>query len=245
MNLQRIKGYTRRNLWEIYNDKIGFILLITMPLIIFAVTKIASLFDNEAPLPIEGIFAIGSLISFVQLIPQIGVTIAKDRNSGLLNRAFLSPVKSYEYIISYAIPYILFNIFHILVMTIASIIMGMSISPMFVVFVVMIIPIALFFICIGILAGSIFSEKVVPVVLLPILGLTFFMNNFSGGGMNAENGYVIFIYILPFANMFDIISTSIVGGPNKFLWANVLIVLVYVVPIIIGTGILFKKRLRK
>lgn len=157
--------FASRNTKEILRDILTLFFGLAFPLVILlllyaigsAVPEEAHLdmFDIEILTP--GITVFG--LSFIALFSA--QLIAKDKTTSFMMRLFTSPIKSSEFILGYTLPLIPMSLAQTLICYITVIILGLEFTPNILLAAVVNIPIALVFIALGLLCGTVLSEKAV------------------------------------------------------------------------------------
>lgn len=157
--------FASRNTKEILRDILTLFFGLAFPLVILlllyaigsAVPEEAHLdmFDIEILTP--GITVFG--LSFIALFSA--QLIAKDKTTSFMMRLFTSPIKSSEFILGYTLPLIPMSLAQTLICYITAIILGLEFTPNILLAAVVNIPIALVFIALGLLCGTVLSEKAV------------------------------------------------------------------------------------
>ena len=155
--MNRTLAFSKRNFKELIRDPIALIFEIVLPLVLLFIFHQINIpgetykLENFTP----GIIVFG--LSFITLFTA--TLVAKDRSSSLLFRLGASPMKSADYIVGYTLPLLLIVILqNILFFTVAGL-MGLSFSINTVLAGLAALAISLFFIILGILLGTLVSEK--------------------------------------------------------------------------------------
>ena len=207
--MNRTLTFAKRNLIELTRDALGYIFCIAFPLVMLIVMSVV----NES-IPAEAgmtTFRIdnlsGGIIMFGHTFVMLftAILVATDRTSSFLMRLFSSPMKSRDFTNGYMIPMVLIAIVQsVLTLGVSLIIANMTnvdleISGLL--FAVLAsIPSALMFISIGLIAGSLFTEKAAPGICSVIvsvgtfLGGVFFDAEGVGGTIYKICKYLPFIY---------------------------------------------------
>ena len=189
--MNRTITFTKRNLIEMLRDPLSYIFCVAFPLIMLILMTIVN-----TSIPKEGIttFRIdnleGGIIIFGQTFVMLftALNVATDRNGSFLTRLFASPMKSHEFTNGYIFPSLIVALFQSLISIVAALIVSvivdykLSISGLLISFVVA-IPSAIFFIAIGLIFGTIFSDKAAPGMCSIIISLAGF---FGGIWFDAE-----------------------------------------------------------
>lgn len=238
-----LKAFTKRNFKEIIRDPINICFGLGFPLIILL---LLSMIQKNVP---EDLFKIDSLtpgiavfgLSFVSLFSA--TLISKDRTSSFLIRLFSSPLKSRDYILGYTIPMIPLSIMQSIICFIFAVILGLKININVLYAIITLIPVALLFIGIGLLCGTIFNDKQVGGICGALLtnvsawlSGTWFSLDLVGGAFKAVANS------LPFAHAVDMVRGALSGNFSLIL-PNLLWVVGYALIILIIAISLFKKKM--
>ena len=166
----RALTFASRNTKEITRDILALLFGIVFPIVLLVLLAAINkgipqgygpdLFEIEKLAP--GITVFG--LSFLSLFSSM--LIAKDRSTSFMLRLFTSPLKPADFIIGYTVPLLPMAIVQSLVCYAAALIFGLPLGVNLIVAVVVNIPIAVVFISLGLLFGSILNEKAVGGVLL-------------------------------------------------------------------------------
>lgn len=151
--------FASRNTKEILRDPLNLAFGLGFPLVlIFLLTAIqanvpVSLFEIQHLTP--GITVFG--LSFMTLFSA--TIIAKDRGSSLLQRLYTTPLTPIDFILGYTLPIIPIAVAQCVVCYIAAIILGLEFTVNILYAIVFIIPVSILFIALGLLCGSVFTDK--------------------------------------------------------------------------------------
>ncbi len=157
--------FASRNTKEITRDLLTLLFGIGFPIVLLlllsAINKSIpegygpSLFKIESLAP--GITVFG--LSFLSLFSSM--LIAKDRTTSFVLRLFTSPLTPANFILGYTLPLIPMALLQSAVCYACALILGLEFSVNLLVAIVVNIPIALVFIALGLLFGSVLNEKAV------------------------------------------------------------------------------------
>jgi ABC-2 type transport system permease protein len=148
-----------RNLKEILRDPLNLAFGLGFPLVVLLLLSAiqanipVDLFTIERITP--GIAVFG--LSFFSLFA--GMLISKDRSSSYLMRLFASPLTASDYIFSYTLPVLPMTLAQISICFLVAAMLGLAINLNVLLTMVVLIPAAILFIAIGLLAGSLFNDK--------------------------------------------------------------------------------------
>lgn len=151
--------FSNRNAKEILRDPLnlafglGFPIVLLLLLTAIQANVPVSLFEISSLTPGVAVFG----LSFMTLFSA--TLLSKDRGSALLQRLYTTPLSSKDFILGYILPILPICIAQVLVCYIVAIILGLKITVNILLSVVFILPIALFFISMGLLCGSFLTDK--------------------------------------------------------------------------------------
>ena len=151
--------FANRNMKEIIRDPLTIAFGLGFPLVlIFLLSAI------QANVPVS-LFEIGHLtpgitvfgLSFMTLFSA--TLIAKDRGSSLLQRLYTTPLTPIDFILGYTLPIIPFAVAQCVICYAVAIILGLDVTVNILLAILLIIPISVLFIALGLLFGSILTDK--------------------------------------------------------------------------------------
>ena len=155
----RMLTFAHRNAKEILRDPLTLIFGLGFPLVlILLLTAIQAnvpvpLFEIDSLTPAITVFG----LSFMTLFSA--TLIAKDRGSSLLQRLYTTPLRPTDFILGYTLPIIPFAIVQSVICYIVAMILGLEITVNIAFAVLLIVPLSVFFIALGLLFGSILTDK--------------------------------------------------------------------------------------
>lgn len=155
----RLRAFAVRNTKEMVRDKLNLAFGLGFPIILLLLLSLIS-----SNVPVE-LFVIDKLtpgvavfgLSFISLFS--GMLIAKDRSSLFMLRLFTSPMTATDFILGYTIPLLPLALGQAVICFIVAMFLGLDFSLNILLTVVVIIPAAVVYIAIGLLCGSVFTEK--------------------------------------------------------------------------------------
>lgn len=155
----KLKAFSSRTAKEILRDPLNLAFGLGFPVVL-----ILLLSAIQANIPVE-LFVIENLspgiaifgLSFMTLFSA--TLIAKDRGSAILQRLYTTPLTPKDFILGYTLPILPIAVAQCIVCYIFAVILGLDVTVNILWSVIAIIPAALFFIALGLLCGSIFSDK--------------------------------------------------------------------------------------
>lgn len=191
---------------------LGFPVILLLLLSAIQANVPVSLFEIEKLAP--GISVFG--MSFMTLFSA--TLIAKDRGSSLLQRLYTTPLTPTDFILGYTLPILPLSLVQTLVCYICALVLGLEFTLNIFIAVISMIPIAIFFISMGLLCGSIFTDKQVGGICGALLtnlcawlsGIWFDLE--LVGGVFAKISYA-----LPFVHAVDMEKAIIAGNFDQIL----------------------------
>ena len=214
--------FANRNVKEIIRDPLnlgfglGFPLVLILLLSAIQANIPVDLFEIQHLTP--GISVFG--LSFITLFSA--TLISKDRSSALLQRLYTTPLTPLDFILGYTLPIIPIAIAQSAICYAVAIFLGLEITVNILYATISIIPIAILFIALGLLFGSILNDKQVGGIcgalltnLSAWLSGTWFDLNLIGGVFNK------IAYALPFVHAVEMERAILIGnfaGMITHLW---------------------------
>ena len=155
----RTINFAKRCFKEIIRDPLNVIFGLGFPIVLLLLLSAI-----QKNIPVE-LFAIESLapgivvfgLSFFTLFSA--TLIAKDRESSFLKRLYTMPMKSYNFILGYMLPLIPLAIIQSSITYLVAMFLGLPFSFNIIFAILLNIPMAIFYIALGLLCGSIFNVK--------------------------------------------------------------------------------------
>ena len=235
----RILTFANRNFKEIIRDPLSIIFAIILPLFllfIFQQFKIPNdIYKIENFTPCIIIFSFAFITLFTATL------ISKDRSTSLLIRLGVSPLKPKEYVLGYIVAVLPIVIIQNVLFFIVAIILGLEFNINVIYTILASIPISILFIALGILIGSITTEKSASGVSSIVVQLVAFTSGmyFSTDMVGAT--FAKICNILPFSRC-TIITKSILNGNYQSLLSSSLILVLYTIFTLIISIMIFKKK---
>ena len=235
----RTINFAKRNFKELVRDPLGMIFSILLPLFllfIFQQFKIPSesfKLNNFTP----GIIIFG--FSFITLFTS--TLVSKDRETSLLVRLGVSPMKGIDYILGYIIPILILVVIQNILFFILAIILGLEFSIYIIYSILVSLLISILFIALGILIGSIFSNKSSSGISSIVVQLVCFTSGMYFSKDLVGKGFAKVCEILPFESILNIIRSVL--NNNHISSRNIIVFLIYFIIILVTSIIVFKKKM--
>ena len=241
----RMLTFAKRCAKEIIRDPLNLMFGLGFPIVLLLLLSAiqanipVKLFEIESLAP--GITVFG--LSFLTLFSA--TLIAKDKESSLLQRLYTTPLKSSDYILGYMLPIIPIAIVQSVICYLIAIAIGLPITINIIYAILMIVPIAIFYVALGLLCGSVFNVKQVGGICGALLtnlsawlsGVWFDLELVGGTFSKIAN-------LLPFIHAVELERAMISGNFSESL-SHIYPVLGYAIVIMIGAILLFLRQTKK
>lgn len=241
----KMLALAKRNTKEILRDPLNLFFGLGFPLVL-----ILLLSAIQANIPVE-LFEIQQLapgitvfgLSFMTLFSA--TIIAKDRSSSLLQRLYTTPLTPADFILGYTLPIIPIAVAQCVICYIAAIVLGLKITVGLLYAVISIIPVSMLYVAIGLLCGSVFTDKQVGGICGALLtnlsawlsGVWFDLNLVGGTFKKVA-------YALPFVHAVDmeraVLAGDLRGAVNHIWW-----VLGYAILLLVLAVMMFLRQMKK
>ena len=241
----RMLTFAKRCTKEILREPMNLIFGLGFPIVLLLLMSAiqanapVSLFEISHLTP--GIAVFG--LSFMALFSA--TLVAKDRESALLQRLYTTPLKASDFIAGYMLPLIPIAMAQSVVCYVVAIALGLPVSVEIVYGILAMIPIAVFYISLGLLCGSVLNVKAVGGLCGALL--TNLSAWLSGAWFDLELVGELFRKVanaLPFVHAVEL-ERAIIRGDYTDAWTHIGVVLGYAVVTMTGAVVLFLRQMRK
>lgn len=233
-------------------DPLSYIFCLGFPLVMLIVMTLVN--DSIPPESGMTIFRIDNLaggiavfgLTFLMLF--VCLTVSKDRSGAFLTRLYTTPMRSGHFIAGYILPMLLLAVIQIIITLAASftvsLITGVELKPLGMLTAVLaLLPCVILMISLGLLFGTLFSEKAAPGMCSIVISLASFL---GGVWFDAEGtGGVLFdiCNVLPFHHS---VKAARMACALEFdgILTHMLITSAYMIVILIASIIIFKQKMR-
>lgn len=237
-------SFASRNSKEILRDRLNLAFGIGFPIVLLLLLSLI-----QSNIPVE-LFAIEKLspgvavfgLSFISLFS--GMVIARDRTSSFMLRLFASPMTAADFILGYTLPLLPMAAAQMAVCYAAALLLGLGFSFNILVAIAVSIPAAVLFIGLGLLCGSLFSDKQVGGIcgalltnLSAWLSGTWFDLNLVGGAFKAIAD------MLPFSHAVNAARCAL-AGDYAGIMPELIWVIVYAIMVMLAAVLAFTGRMR-
>jgi len=241
--MKKMMAFAKRNIKELVRDPLNLAFSIGFPtalLLLFAAIQ------ANIPIPLyemislsPGIAVFG--LSFITLFSA--TLISKDRSTSFLMRLFASPLSSTDFILGYTFPLLPMAIVQSAICFGVAVALGMSWTLNIFLTMLVLIPTAILFVGIGLLAGSLLNDKQVGGICGALL--TNFSAWLSGAWFDLDlvgGAFKTVAYALPFAHAVDAARAALSGNYQEIM-SHLWIVIAYALVIMTLAILAFRKKM--
>ena len=241
----RMLTFAKRNALEILRDPLNLFFGLGFPVVLILLLSIiqanipVSLFEIDHLTPGVTVFGLSFMTMFSSVI------IAKDRGSALLQRLYTTPLTPLDFILGYTLPMLPISLAQSMVCYAVALPLGLSLSVNILYALAMIIPVALLYIAMGLLFGSILTDKQAGAVCGSIL--TNLSAWLSGIWFDLELVGGVFkkiAYALPFVHAVEM-ERALISGDFAGIFPHLWWVLGYTAVLIALAVLLFLRQMKK
>ena len=203
----------KRNLRETVRDPLSVGVTVALPLgLMLMLGLLGRQIPDQAPQLSATMLAPGvTLFGFAMLVFSSGFLLARDREGALLSRLLTAPLRPTDFIAAYSLPYLPVAISQMVAIFAIGVLLGLVVSGSAVLVFLVLLVMAVGYIGLGMLLGSVLTSQQVgfayAVVLLPTI--------FSGAWFELEvfgPGFTAAMNLLPFAHALDATRDVMVDG---------------------------------
>lgn len=241
----RLLTFSSRTAKEILRDPLnlffglGFSLILIGLLTAIQANIPVPLFELDRLTP--GITVFG--LSFMTLFSA--VLISKDRESALLQRLYTTPLTATDFIFGYTLPILPIAVAQGVVCYIGAALLGLKLGITVLYALLFVIPVALFYVALGLICGSVFTSKQVGGICGALLtnlsawlsGIWFDIDLVGGAFKKIAN-------VLPFIHAVEL-ERAVFNADYSNILPHLWWVLGYTVAAVIGAVFLFLRQMKK
>ena len=241
----RLLTFAKRNFKEIMRDPLNLCFLFGFPVVLLLLLSAiqanipVSLFEIQHLAPGVAVFGLAFMTLFSATV------IAKDRQSSFMSRLYTTPMTPVDFILGYTLPLIPIAMAEGVACYIFAVVLKLEISVNILLAIVFIIPIALLYIGLGLLCGSIFNDKQVGGICGALL--TNLSAWLSGIWFDLELVGGVFkkiAYALPFVHAVEM-ERAVISGDLSVAVSHLWWVLGYAVVILTAAVLLFLRQMKR
>lgn len=241
----RMLAFAKRNTKELLRDPLTVIFGIGFPVVLLL---LLSAIQANIPVPLfeiahltPGITVFG--LSFMTLFSA--TIISKDRGSSLFQRLYTTPMTPADFILGYTLPIIPVAVAQSAVCYAVAVLLGLEITVNILLAIVFVIPTSLLFVSLGLLFGSILSDKQVGGICGALL--TNLSAWLSGTWFDLElvgSTFKNIAYALPFVHAVEM-ERAVLAGDLGGIFPHLWWVLGYSLIATVAAILLFLRQMKK
>jgi len=240
----RMLTFAKRNALEILRDPLNLAFGLGFPVVLLL---LLSAIQANVPVPLFEIahLAPGIPIFGLSFMTLFSATlIARDRSSALFQRLYTTPLTAADFIIGYTLPILPIALGQSAICYVVALFLGLEPSVNILYALALTVPVAIFFIALGLLCGSLFTDKQVGGIcgalltnLSAWLSGTWFDLNLVGGAFKS------IAYALPFVHAVEM-ERAVIADNFAQILPHLWWVLVYAAAAMIAAIWVFLRRMR-
>lgn len=240
----RLLTFAKRNFKEIVRDPLNLSFLFGFPVVLLLLLSAiqanipVSMFEIEHLSPGIAVFGLAFMTLFSATV------IAKDRQNSFIHRLYTTPMTPTDFILGYTLPLLPIALAEGVACYIFAVILGLKISVNILLSLVFILPIALLYIGLGLLCGSVFNDKQVGGICGALL--TNLSAWLSGIWFDLElvgGAFKKIAYMLPFVHSVEL-QRALISGNLAGIFPHLWWVLGYAAIILIAAVLLFLRQMK-
>ena len=241
----RMLTFASRNTKELWRDPLNLAFTFGFPLVLLLLLSAiqasipVSLFEAAHLTP--GVTVFG--LSFMTLFSA--TVIAKDRASSLLQRLYTTPLRPIDFILGYTLPLLPIALVQSVVCYAVALLLGLSPSVNILLAILLILPISVLYIALGLLFGSILSDKQVGGVCGGLLtNLSAWLSGIWFDLALVGGVFERIAYLLPFVHAVEL-ERAVIAGSFGELLPHLLWVLGYAAVALAAAVLLFLRQMKR
>ena len=237
----RTLNFAKRNFKEIIRDPLSIIFSVLLPLFLLFIFKQINIPNESYELHnfTPGIVVFG--FSFITLFTAM--LVSKDRTSSLLIRLGISPMKPIGYILGYMLSIIPLILIQNVLFFILAIALGLSFSINIIWAILISIVVAILFIAIRIILGSLFSEKASSGISSIVVQLVCFTSGMYFPRELLGDVFSRICEYLPFESCVTIIKGVMNANLESITIRNIIFFSIYTILALIISILIFKEKM--
>ena len=241
----RMLTFAGRNTKELLRDPLTLCFGLGFPLVLLLML---SAIQANIPVPLfeiahltPGITIFG--LSFMTLFSA--TLIAKDRGTSFLQRLYTTPLTPLDFILGYTLPLIPMAMLQSAICYLAALALGLTLTVNILYATLMIVPIALLYISLGLLFGSILTDKQVGGICGALLtNLSAWLSGTWFDLSLVGESFRKVAYALPFVHAVDM-ERAVLSGEFSDIFPHLVWVLGYAVLALIAAVLLFLRQMKR
>lgn len=241
----KLMTFAERTAKEILRDPLNLAFGLGFPVVLLLLLSAI-----QANIPVS-LFEIGSLtpgitvfgLSFMTLFSA--TLVAKDRGSALLQRLYTTPLTATDFILGYILPLLPMAVAQSMICYLVAWVLGLELTGNLLLALALILPVALFYIALGLLCGSVLNDKQVGGICGALLtnlsawlsGIWFDLDLVGGA-------FKRIAYALPFVHAVEMERAAFAGDFSAIL-PHLAWVMGYTIAVTLAAVFLFLRQMKK
>lgn len=241
----KLMTFAERTAKEILRDPLNLAFGLGFPVVLLLLLSAI-----QANIPVS-LFEIGSLtpgitvfgLSFMTLFSA--TLVAKDRGSALLQRLYTTPLTATDFILGYILPLLPMAVAQSMICYMVGWVLGLELTGNLLLALALILPVALFYIALGVLCGSVLNDKQVGGICGALLtnlsawlsGIWFDLDLVGGA-------FKRIAYALPFVHAVEMERAAFAGDFSAIL-PHLAWVMGYTIAVTLAAVFLFLRQMKK
>ena len=241
----RMLVFARRCTREILRDPINLFFGLGFPVILLL---LLSAIQANIPVPLFEIshLAPGIAVFGLAFMTLFSATlISRDREDALLQRLYATPLRASDFILGYMLSLLPMTLLQCATCYLVASLLGFPLNRCMLWGIVAVLPIAVFYLGLGLLCGSVLNSKQVGGICGALLtnlsawlsGVWFDLELLGGTFQKIAN-------LLPFVHAVEL-ERAVVRGSLEDIWPHLWVVVAYGAAVTVGAVLLFLRRMRR
>ncbi len=241
----KLRAFSVRTAKEILRDPLNLAFGLGFPLVLLALLSAiqanvpVALFEIQELAPGIAVFGLAFLTLFSAQL------VAKDRESALLQRLYTTPLRASDFILGYLLPLLPIAMAQCVLTYAFAVALGLRVTVTLLYAVVFVLPVALFYVSLGLLCGSVMNVRQVGGICGALLtNLSAWLSGIWFDLKLVGGAFEWIAYLLPFVHAVEL-ERAVVRGDWAAVPAHLLWVLGYAAAITLCAVLLFLRQMKR
>lgn len=241
----KLRAFSVRTAKEILRDPLNLAFGLGFPLVLLALLSAiqanvpVALFEIQELAPGIAVFGLAFLTLFSAQL------VAKDRESALLQRLYTTPLRASDFILGYLLPLLPIATAQCVLTYAFAVALGLRVTVTLLYAVVFVLPVALFYVSLGLLCGSVMNVRQVGGICGALLtNLSAWLSGIWFDLKLVGGAFERIAYLLPFVHAVEL-ERAVVRGDWATVPAHLLWVLGYAAAITLCAVLLFLRQMKR
>lgn len=239
----RMTAYAQRNFKELVRDPVSLLFGVGLPVVLLVLMSFLQRSIAVSHFRIDQFAPSMAMFSFSFISMFTSMLVSNDRTSSFLTRLFASPLTAGDYLAGYSLPLLPIALAQSVVCFVVAFFFGLPVNGNVLLSIVALLPIAVFFIGLGLLLGCLLANKQVGAIssiVVQVAALSsgmWFDLSLIGGAFRTV------CYALPFAHAVDAARMALAGDWAGIL-PHVLWCIGYAVAVFAAAVLVFRRKMK-